>query len=285
MSDDVSVLGSYWTLAGDTNPPPLNGREWSQFAFEDRVRKATEVGFDGIGIWHTDLIHILEDQTLDDMRATLDRYGVEHVELEFLDQWFLPTDDHRRREADNRWRLLLEAAEALDAHHIKVGNITGESAPLSRVSENFRHLCSEAGEIDTLVGYEPMPFDVNISTLDDVFTVAGDVENGGVVLDLWHMVKMSIAFDDLRRIPIDQIVSVELNDGYLESEMDLVVETTSHRMLPGDGEFDIRAFTSVIQEIGYDGPWGVEVLSEELRQLPMDELYESTYESTVSMLE
>ena len=42
----------------------------------------------------------------------------------------------------------------------------------------------------------------------------------------------------------------------------------NRRQLPGEGEFPIAEYVAVLRELGYDGPWGVEVLSEELRSLP-----------------
>ena len=42
----------------------------------------------------------------------------------------------------------------------------------------------------------------------------------------------------------------------------------NRRKLPGEGEFPVAEYVAVCRELGYDGPWGVEVLSEELRNLP-----------------
>jgi hypothetical protein len=41
---------------------------------------------------------------------------------------------------------------------------------------------------------------------------------------------------------------------------------------------------AVCRELGYDGPWGVEVLSEELRNLPIEQIFERAYESTSAQL-
>ena len=46
---------------------------------------------------------------------------------------------------------------------------------------------------------------------------------------------------------------------------DPVDEMVNHRQLPGEGEFPLPAYVAVCRELGYEGPWGVEVLSEELR--------------------
>jgi sugar phosphate isomerase/epimerase len=61
---------------------------------------------------------------------------------------------------------------------------------------------------------------------------------------------------------------------------DPVDETINHRRLPGEGEFDVAGYVDVCRDMGYPGPWGVEVLSEELRNLPMEEIFKRAYETT-----
>jgi sugar phosphate isomerase/epimerase len=63
---------------------------------------------------------------------------------------------------------------------------------------------------------------------------------------------------------------------------DPIDEVVNHRRLPGEGEFPLAADVAVFQELGYKGPWGVEVLSEELRSLPMEEIFERAYETTAA---
>ncbi|MBV9467427.1 MAG: hypothetical protein JO169_15050 [Solirubrobacterales bacterium] len=63
---------------------------------------------------------------------------------------------------------------------------------------------------------------------------------------------------------------------------DPVDETVNHRRLPGEGEFEIPAYVEVCQEVGYPGPWGVEVLSAELRSLPIEEEFQRAYDTTVA---
>ena len=40
----------------------------------------------------------------------------------------------------------------------------------------------------------------------------------------------------------------------------------------------------MFRELGYDGPWGVEVLSEELRNLPIEQIFDRAYETTSAQL-
>ena len=65
---------------------------------------------------------------------------------------------------------------------------------------------------------------------------------------------------------------------------DRLDEVINRRRLPGEGEFPIRDYVRVCREIGYDGPWGVEVLSEKLRQLPIEQIFDRAYETTMAQV-
>jgi sugar phosphate isomerase/epimerase len=278
---DVELVGLYWTLSG---PVEVHvGREWSLFEFPDRCAEAAKVGFSGIGIWHADLAHLLETRSLEELKAVLDANGVRADELEFLMDWWLDPGDERRRAADEQRRMIFEAAAVLEPHHIKVGNIPGATVPFDLLTERFAELCADAAEHHSAaIAYELMPFDPNVKGLDAAMAlVAGaGARNGGIAIDTWHMGKLGIAPEELRRIPLEDLAWVELSDGRHEDMADPVDETINHRRLPGEGEFDVAAYVEVLRDHGYPGPWGVEVLSEELRNLPMEEIFKRAYETT-----
>jgi sugar phosphate isomerase/epimerase len=277
------LVGLYWTVSG---PVEVHvGREWSLFDFRDRCAEAQRVGFAGIGIWHADLEHVLERRTLREMKQILEDHGLRNLELEFLWDWFLDEDDERRRASDRTRRLLFEAAAVLGAHHVKVGNIPGTPCPLPRLTERFAELCADAAQRhDALIAYEFMPFDVNVRSLEAALEVVGGAgaANGVIAIDTWHMAKLGILPDDLRLLPSKLLGWVELSDGQYENMADPIDEVVNHRRLPGEGEFPIPAYVAVCRDIGYRGPWGVEVLSEELRNLPMDQIFERAYEATAA---
>ena len=286
MGEDVELLGLYWTISG---PVEVHvGREWSLFDWADRCAAARTVGFNGLGIWHADLQHMLETQSLRDLKRAFDDNGLRYLELEFLMDWFLDPGDERRRASDKIRTLLFDAANAFDAHHIKVGNIPGVPAELSQLTDSFGELCVDAAEhTDAKIVYEFMPFDTNVRSLDSVLTVVAGAAapNGGIAIDTWHMSKLGIAPDDLRRIPLEYMSWVELSDGLLDDMDDAVDETVNHRALPGEGEFDLRAYIDACKDHGYAGPWGVEVLSDELRNNPIDVIFRRAYQATASQFE
>jgi sugar phosphate isomerase/epimerase len=280
LSAGAELVGLYWTVSG---PVVVHfGREWSLFDWADRCAEARTVGFSGLGIWHADLEHVLETRTLREMKQIFDDNGLRHVEVEFLMDWFLDEDDERRRASDKMRALLLEAASVLDAHHVKVGNIPGAPAGLPQLNERFGELCAEAAErTDAKMVYEFMPFDVNVRSVDAALEVVSG-SKGGIAIDTWHMSKLGIEPDELRRIPLEHLSWIELSDGRFEDMEDPVDETINHRRLPGEGEFDVRGYVEAAHDHGYPGPWGVEVLSEELRNNPIDVIFRRAYDATAA---
>ncbi len=285
MAADAELLGLYWTVSG---PVEVHvGREWSLFSWRDRCEHAARVGMAGLGLWHADLEHLLETQTFADLRAAMEDNGLRYLELEFLLDWFLDPDDEARRESDRIRTLLWQAAAELPAHHVKVGNIPGTPCAHDVLIERYAELCADAAEHhDAKVVYEFMPFDANVQDLDTALALVegAGAPNGGLAIDTWHMAKLGIEPDDLRRIPLRFLSWVELGDGESENLDDLVDETVNHRRLPGEGEFPVRDYVAVCREVGYRGPWGVEVLSDELRHLPIEQIFERAYETSAAQL-
>ena len=278
------MVACYWTVSG---PVVVHyGREWSTFGWRDRCANAARAGFSGLGLWHADIRHQLETgSTLDEMARIFRDAGLRHLEVEFLADFFAAPGTPERQASDELKPLLFDTAAAFEAHHIKVGNIPGTPCELGRLTEEFAALCDEAAQrTDARIAYEFMPFDVNVHTLDDALTVVTDAAkpNAGLAIDTWHMSKLGIPPEDVGRIPPNHLAWVELSDGPVQYMDDKIDEVINHRRLPGEGEFDIPGYVEACRSIGYDGPWGAEILSAELRALPLEEAVKRTYEATVA---
>ncbi len=281
---DVHLLASYWTLAGDVDPGG-GGREYSPFDFRDRVEAISRVGFRGMGIWHADLYHILERRSLTEMKQILDDNGIVHLELEFLFDWFHPDGSEKKAQSDAEKVKLLGAAEALGARHLKVGDFFNQDIPLDQVAAGFAALCRDAADVGTNILFEVMPFAM-INNLADSIAMCelADADNGGLMIDTWHIVKMRTRYSEVAKIPHRFLLGVELNDGYIDTPegMEMTTETTQHRAFPGEGEFDMPGFMDAIEASGYDGPYGVEVLRTENRGRTVDELAEIAYRTAMA---
>lgn len=283
MTGEVELIALYWTVSGPVEVH--TGREWSLFDWHDRCAEAAKVGFRGLGLWHADVSHQLETRTLEEMSRIFHDAGLRYLEVEFLWEFFVPSGQPARADSDRLRRQLFETATAFDAHHIKVGNIPETPCELDRLIEEYAALCDDAAEhTGAKIAYEIIPFDPNVHTLDAglrLVTEAGR-PNGGLAIDTWHMGKLRIAPEEMSRIPPEYLAWVELSDGPVEYMDDPLDEVINHRRLPGEGEMDIPAYIEALQHVGYRGPWGVEVLSEELRRLPIEVQFRRAYETTTA---
>ena len=282
---DVDLLASYWTLAGDVDPTG-GGDPFSPFDFRDRVEAISKVGFKGMGIWHTDLYHILESRSLAEMKQVLDDNGIVHLELEFLFDWFHPDGSEQKKASDAEKTKLLSAAEALGARHLKVGDFFNQEVEMDQVVAGFAALCEDAADVGTNILFEVMPFAMIDNFTDSVrMCELADADNGGLMIDTWHIVKMRASYAELARTPKRFLLGVELNDGYIDTPegMDLQTETTQWRNWPGEGEFDMPGFMDAIAATGYDGPYGVEVIRAENRSRSVDELAETAWRTTMEL--
>ena len=280
---ETPLMATYWTVSGPVEVH--TGREWSLFSWSDRCAEAAEVGFRGLGLWHADVAHQLETTTLPEMTKVFRDAGLEYLEVEFLWDFFVPEAEPKRADSDRLRGQLFETAAAFDAHHIKVGNIPETPCELDRLIEEYAALCDDAARYtNARISYEIIPFDPIFTSLDQgirLVTEAGR-ENGGLAIDTWHMGKLRIPPEDLRRIPGEYLAWVELSDGPVEFMDDPIDEVINHRRLPGEGEFDIPGYIEACRAVGYEGPWGVEILSEELRNLPMEEEFKRAYDTTAA---
>lgn len=268
-------MNLFWTTAGVF---PGVG-DISRYDFKDRVRAAARAGFKGIGIWHTDLEHIMYHLTLKEMKKILDDNGITYVELEFLTDWFL--DGARKKESDSRKNRLLKASEALHAKHVKIGDFYNSVCPLPRIVEAFAALCHEAENCGATIGFEFMG-SAMIDNLKDALTMVetAGCRNGGLILDIVQVMNLGITFDEISRIPLKYLINLELNDGALPASP--LYDPSRERRFCGEGDFDIKGFIHCVHAMGYTGPWAVEVFSKELVDLPLKELNERAFQTTMA---
>lgn len=251
----------------------------------ERIEAARAVGFTGVGLLHEDLLRYEREIGLEGIRDLLDEFGVEHLELEML--FDFAASGERREKANRVKRDLLRAAEVLRPRHIKAGSgIEGPSLPLDVFARGFGQLCDEAAAVGTKVALEPMPF-AELSTPEAALAAieAAGRPNGGLMLDIWHVARSQPDFDCLRALPEESIFAVELCDAPAESTAPLIVETLDGRLLCGEGDLDVAGFLDTVRATGFDGPYGVEILSERHRGLDLREQARRAFETTIAQFD
>jgi sugar phosphate isomerase/epimerase len=263
----TDLLATCWSSAGDAASDRADLR--SPLPLRVRVEAASAAGFRGFGLLSADLPAAEEAYGLSGIRAMLDDNGIVDLELEGIPCWW--DDGPRRAESDRIRHALLAAAEALGARQIKV-NPDGDDAPWhpDHWAAKLAELAAQAEGVGARIGLEFFPWS-NVKTLHDGLRLveATGHDAAGVVIDAWHVERAHTPVADLASVPLHRIVGVELDDADAEVVGTLFEDTVHRRRYCGEGSFDLPGIVAALRTAGWAGPWGVEILSDEHRSLPV----------------
>ena len=280
MNRKIELLASYWTLAGDCYA--MGPSEVATYPLRDRVEAAAWAGYTGMGFAHQDLLAAKEKIGYAAMKRLLDDHGIVHIEVEFLGDWFTAGE---KKQASDLIRLdLLEAAHALGARNIKVaGEMWTETCDVPRYAEAFADVCADAAGIGTAVAIEILPM-TNIRKLEIATAILEQAghENGGLCIDIWHFLRGGIDVERIAKLPLQYLKSVEIDDARAEITGTIWEDTLFHRLYPGEGVFDCPAFIKSVEATGFRGAYGVEVINEVYRKLPLREQAKRSFDGAMA---
>jgi sugar phosphate isomerase/epimerase len=264
------LIASCWTAGGDADA--RGGRTPSPVDLRTRIELAAKAGWRGFGLLHADLIQARDTIGYAELRRILDANGIIHIEVEYLLDWW--TGGERRADSDRMRADLFDAVEPLNVRHLKVGpGIAGEPVAPEVMRDSWAALCEDAADHGTRVALESAPYSY-FPTVESIVDLVSDVDHpaGGVLLDIWHVYRSGMEYAAMAEmVPGKYLFAVELADAKSEVVGSLFEDTINNRELCGEGDADVPAFIRAIDRIGYEGPWGVEIISNALRARPVNE--------------
>jgi sugar phosphate isomerase/epimerase len=282
----MELLAAYWTLAGDVYPGAPT--EVSPHSLESRAQAAAKVGYTGMGLVHADLVHYAKSIGYAGIKKILNDNGIRHVEVEFLGDWFFPANDPRRKASDVIRHELIEAAAALGARNLKVSPALFEETPadVPALAEEFAKLCEQTRPTGASVLIEMMPF-TNVKTIDTAMALIGTANqaNGGLLLDIWHLVRGGMDYSEIAKIPARFFKGIELDDADREVVGTLFEDTRFSRRLCGEGSFDIPRFLRESKTAGFDAPYyGIEIINEVFRKQSLDVMAKTSFDTAMAQV-
>jgi sugar phosphate isomerase/epimerase len=267
---DARLVATAWTSAGDTSPMRIPST--SPVPIAERVAAVADAGFVGLGLIADDLRVIRDSIGFAALRDMISDAGLTHVEIELIERWWIPRGEqgHSYGVRD----LLFEAAEVLSPKFIKIGSELGPRTthPESLIAP-LCELADQAADLGTKVAIETMPFSIIATVpMGAEIVTAADHPAAGLLVDAWHVFRADTSLDELRAsLTPEMIFGVELNDAAAETVGTMFEDTVERRLLCGEGSFDLPALVNLLRDKGFDGPWGVEILSSSFRKLPVRE--------------
>ena len=285
----MSVLGrdlvaTCWTTAGTAVPDGPSER--SPFPATDRVSAAAEAGFVGLGFVVDDLEVVRDTIGFDALRSHADAVGIRHLEVELVKDWWCDPEEVPWRP---RWDLLRDAARAFDSPMVKIAPPPAPTVDsFEPFTGPFRRLADEAAEVGTRLALEPLPF-AGISSMPQgsELVAAVDHPHAGLVVDSWHVFRAGTSLEELARtLDPATVFGVEVNDADAQPQpgRTLFEDTRDNRRYPGEGAQDVVGFLRTMAEVGWSGPWGVEMLSTEHRAKSLGDALDAARETTLRCL-
>lgn len=262
------ILASCWTWSGPAGPDL--GAARSPLPIDERLAAISATGWRAVGFTHADLLWLRGSIGYAALRDRLVDRSIQRVEVEFLTDWWEsgPRGAHADRVADE----LFEAAAELGAPLVKAGAVrspddrfgTGPSKDL--LVESFARTAERAQTFGLELALESLSGShlERVSEIVEVVATSAS-SNAGIVLDLFHMARAAEDVSTLAGLPANvRLLMVELGDAPR-----LTDGRVGDRCLPGEGDLDMAAFIAGVRGLGWDGWWGVEIISEDLRRLPL----------------
>ncbi|MBA6436911.1 sugar phosphate isomerase/epimerase family protein [Streptomyces sp. GMR22] len=272
----TGLTASYVTLhgAGFTDP--------ARNPFAARAAAAARAGFTGIGVQFADLA---AHGGVDAVRTVAADAGLAVTEAEFLGGWALAESVATPSDAEI---TLAEAARAWGPLRVTSGEFAAGPADPGRAADRLAELAARLAPLGVTLAVEAFAWGAlrDYPTALDVVRRSG-APNAGVMIDIWHWFATGADTALLHDIDVREVAGVQLNDGprVRPDDPDMLHKARSTRLLPGRGELPVRALVAELRNLGYTGPWSVEVNDPRFRALPVDEAAQRAFGSATAVLD
>ncbi len=271
MKQTPELLAACWTSAGHV--VPFRGITTSPVEVRERIAAVAESGYRGFGLTREDLVVARDSIGLSAVAACLREHGITTVQLEWITNWW--TSGELRRASDRARADLFEACVILGVDNIKVGaDDDGNPVSYDQLCQGFDELASHGAQVGVKIAFENTPFSHHVKTTEQAIKFVTDVghPNGGLIVDIWHAFRGGSDYRVIPTLlPLEYVFGVELDDGVASVVGTDLEDTFDNRLVCGEGVFDVASFINAVRALGYAGPWGVEHMSTEFRDLRIRE--------------
>lgn len=229
------------------------------------VRAAASAGYDCISFDSTLMETFTRGgATLSDLRRLVEGEGLTVLAVHSI---AIGDDAAAAREAA---LPLAEAADRLGARYVHVGGTAPLGPALIEATNAAAVVCAGAKAV---LAVEFLPFLAIASIADSRAMIAGaEAKGSGLVVDSWHFFHGPDDWAELAGIRAEEISYVQFDDHPPLAGSDLLAETISRRVYPGQGVFDLERFAQTISASGFDGAVGLEHLSAADRVRPVEDV-------------
>jgi len=226
-----------------------------------RVDAVAEAGFSGIGLWMKDIEWWLDSgRALSELRDRIEHKGLTVDEICAVSV----CDEHGRvQDATEAFRraAMLNAGAIVCVYH-------NPKAPIEHARKQWAEFLEPIQNMGVKAAFEFIGTWEQYSTIEDAYAVVQDSPQvGTITLDTFHFWRGRSKVDTIKRIPVERIALVHLND---VKRVEWSQATDQDRTYPGEGVMPLTQILGTLIGEGYTGPLSVEIFGECQRQDPRE---------------
>ncbi|MFD0981871.1 bifunctional sugar phosphate isomerase/epimerase/4-hydroxyphenylpyruvate dioxygenase family protein [Tropicimonas aquimaris] len=231
----------------------------------DKLTAIAGAGFDGIEIFEQDFIAYSGSPT--EIGEMVRDHGLK-IDLFQPVRDFEGLPEPLRAKAFDRIERRFDLMEELGTDLLLVSSSTHADClgGVDRFAADFAELGERAAARGLRIGYEARSWARFVSDYRDAWEVVRRADHPavGLILDSFHTLAKKVDPAGIRAIPGDRIFHVQLSDAPMIA-MDLEYMSRHFRVMPGEGDLPVLEFLRAVSVTGYDGPFSLEILNDQLR--------------------
>ena len=235
-----------------------------------KISVAAEAGYEGIELWHDDIDKfIATGGTLQQLRSALDSRGLSVPTTIHLKQWFQAEgDEYAASLRDARHKF--QQAAAVGAAFTVAGPPHG-TANRSLGAAHYHELLDIGKEYGVRPAFEYLGFVQDIKTVDDAIEIIEGANHPAacIVLDPFHCYVGGGPMESISRLNASQVAVSHFNDAPAEPAPS--TQRDPDRVMPGDGNVNLKLYCDLLRSIGYTGFLSLELFRPDLwEKNPLD---------------
>lgn len=233
-------------------------------AFLNAISKA---GFQGVELRRDETFAYLKENTVKDLNKLLEDNDLTCVTFNAVELFSLCPEQEFKGILEYTERLMNIGNQIGCNTIITVPSFLGENLMnaeeiVSKTVNRLRILANLAEKYDFKMGFEPLGFlNCSVRKIDLALEIikSEDLPEMGLVIDTFHFFVGEHSIDELEKIELEKLWLVHINDA-IEKPIDELKDL--HRVLPGQGFFDLKMFVNKLNSIGYHKWISLELFNE-----------------------
>ncbi len=228
----------------------------------EKIKLAGEAGYEGIELWLNDVWEfVARGGEVSEISRALDDHGLIVPSVIAMRQWGdFEGWEHQLVLDEARRRFALGAR--LGAPFI-VATPPLENPETSHLAARYKELLQIGREEGIRPTFEYISFFKSVHTLKRAWEIVQEADDpdATLILDAFHNWNSESTQEDLLAIPLDRISHYHIDDA--DPRKAALTQTDQDRVMPGDGQINLRREIQILKNMGYDRTVSLELFNEE----------------------